>query len=202
MFSSTYGACIVLTKTEEIDSSPRNKDGENHEQWSSSNLVQTYGGLPESNMFPPFLIYAKSSNFGSYANKGKDFGGEFADFENAAQVVTHAQGVKRRSQTPSFNDPEKTEEVTEKPSEKEMKEGSDDEDDSSTGKEGKGSYWERRRKNNASAKKSRDARKFREVQTQIRAAFLERENLRMRTELMIILKENACLKRVLCAKMT
>ena len=100
-----------------------------------------------------------------------------------------------------FRSLEKTDEVTEKPSEKEMKEDSYDEDDTNNGKEGKESYWERRRKNNASAKKSRDARKFRELQTQLKAAFLERENLRMRTELMIILKENACLKRVLCAKM-
>ena len=62
-------------------------------------------------------------------------------------------------------------------------------------------YWERRKKNNASAKKSRDARKTRELQTQIKAAFLDRENLRIHAQLMIVQQENACLKRVLCAKM-
>ena len=62
-------------------------------------------------------------------------------------------------------------------------------------------YWERRKKNNASAKKSREARKTRELQTQIKAAFLERENLRIHAQLMIVQQENACLKRVLCAKM-
>ena len=62
-------------------------------------------------------------------------------------------------------------------------------------------YWERRRRNNASAKKSRDARRARELQTQIKAAFLEGENLRMRAELVAIQEENIRLKRVLCAKM-
>lgn len=201
MFTSTNGTRIVLTKTKEVYYSPESEDAENRTQRSSSNLIPNYGGLPESKMFPPFLRYAKSTDCGSYANRGKYLGGEFADFENAAQVVTYAHSMGRGFKTSGAKYLEKTDEVTEKPSEKEMKEDSYDEDDTNNGKEGKESYWERRRKNNASAKKSRDARKFRELQTQLKAAFLERENLRMRTELMIILKENACLKRVLCAKM-
>ena len=63
------------------------------------------------------------------------------------------------------------------------------------------SYWERRRRNNASAKKSRDARKAREIQTQIKVDFLEKENTRMLAELLAVRHENVCLRRVLSAKM-
>ncbi|XP_018497508.1 uncharacterized protein LOC108865199 [Galendromus occidentalis] len=41
-------------------------------------------------------------------------------------------------------------------------------------------YYERRRKNNEAAKRSRDARRAKEDETAIRAAFLEEENLKLR----------------------
>lgn len=59
------------------------------------------------------------------------------------------------------------------------------------------SYLERRRRNNASAKKSRDARNVRELQTKIKAEFLEEENFRIREELMAAREENIRLRRVL-----
>ena len=62
-------------------------------------------------------------------------------------------------------------------------------------------YWERRRRNNASAKKSRDARRAREIQTQIKVAFLEKQNMRMLAELMAVRQENVCLRRELTAQM-
>ncbi|XP_064485523.1 protein giant-like [Ornithodoros turicata] len=43
-------------------------------------------------------------------------------------------------------------------------------------------YWERRRKNNEAAKRSRDARRAKEDEIAIRAAFLEQENLKLRVE--------------------
>ncbi|KAF5271901.1 hypothetical protein FQR65_LT05048 [Abscondita terminalis] len=43
-------------------------------------------------------------------------------------------------------------------------------------------YWEKRRKNNEAAKRSRDARRAKEDELAIRAAFLERENLHLRCE--------------------
>ena len=61
-------------------------------------------------------------------------------------------------------------------------------------------YWERRRRNNASAKKSRDARRARELQTQIKVAFLEKQNMRMLAELIAVRQENVCLRRVLSAQ--
>ena len=63
------------------------------------------------------------------------------------------------------------------------------------------SYWERRRRNNASAKKSRDARKAREIQTQLKVDLLEKENTRLLAELLAIQHENLCLRRVLGIKM-
>ncbi|KAJ0016234.1 hypothetical protein NQD34_014524, partial [Periophthalmus magnuspinnatus] len=43
-------------------------------------------------------------------------------------------------------------------------------------------YWARRRKNNMAAKRSRDARRLKENQIAIRAAFLEKENSALRQE--------------------
>ena len=44
-------------------------------------------------------------------------------------------------------------------------------------------YWERRRKNNEAAKRSRDLRRAKEDEIAIRAAFLEQENFRLKCEL-------------------
>ncbi|XP_076856481.1 TEF transcription factor, PAR bZIP family member a isoform X2 [Brachyhypopomus gauderio] len=43
-------------------------------------------------------------------------------------------------------------------------------------------YWQRRNKNNIAAKRSRDARRLKENQITVRAAFLERENSALRQE--------------------
>uniref|UniRef100_A0A4W5QT58 TEF transcription factor, PAR bZIP family member a n=1 Tax=Hucho hucho TaxID=62062 RepID=A0A4W5QT58_9TELE len=43
-------------------------------------------------------------------------------------------------------------------------------------------YWQRRNKNNVAAKRSRDARRLKENQITVRAAFLERENTALRQE--------------------
>ncbi|XP_033106377.1 uncharacterized protein LOC117108471 isoform X2 [Anneissia japonica] len=50
-------------------------------------------------------------------------------------------------------------------------------------------YWERRRKNNEAAKRSRDARRAKEDQIAIRAALLEQENMRLRIELAALKEE-------------
>lgn len=43
-------------------------------------------------------------------------------------------------------------------------------------------YWEKRRKNNEAAKRSRDARRAKEDEIAIRCAFLEQENIKLRYE--------------------
>ena len=58
-------------------------------------------------------------------------------------------------------------------------------------------YWDRRKKNNVSAKKSRDARRQREAFTNQRSAMLETENLRLRAELATLRDENTRLKQEL-----
>ncbi|XP_070578391.1 D site-binding protein-like [Ptychodera flava] len=59
------------------------------------------------------------------------------------------------------------------------------------------SYWERRRKNNDAAKRSRDARKAKEDEVAIRAALLEQENIRLRVEVAALKEETARLRCVL-----
>lgn len=50
-------------------------------------------------------------------------------------------------------------------------------------------YWSRRCKNNEAAKRSRDARRLKENQISVRAAFLERENASLRQEVADMRKE-------------
>ncbi|XP_072228840.1 TEF transcription factor, PAR bZIP family member a isoform X1 [Leuresthes tenuis] len=50
-------------------------------------------------------------------------------------------------------------------------------------------YWQRRKKNNLAAKRSRDARRLKENQITVRAAFLERENAALRSEVADLRKE-------------
>lgn len=56
------------------------------------------------------------------------------------------------------------------------------------------SYWEKRRKNNEAAKRSRDARRAKEDEIAIRAAFLEQENLKLKYEVVTLRNETAKLR--------
>ncbi|XP_045596275.1 uncharacterized protein [Procambarus clarkii] len=58
-------------------------------------------------------------------------------------------------------------------------------------------YWERRRKNNEAAKRSRDARRAKEDEIAIRAAFLEQENLKLRVEVASLKTETSKLRCLL-----
>jgi hypothetical protein len=68
---------------------------------------------------------------------------------------------------------------------------------SGIGKDGK--YFERRKRNNVAAKKSRDARKQREDEIAIRASFLEKENSILKAQLQT-LKDEAQQLRILLAQ--
>ena len=59
-------------------------------------------------------------------------------------------------------------------------------------------YWDKRRRNNASAKRSRDARRARELETQINFAFLLEENRKLTTEVAVLREENATLRGMVC----
>ena len=58
-------------------------------------------------------------------------------------------------------------------------------------------YWERRRRNNEAAKRSRDARRAKEEEIAIRGAFLEQENMKLRAELSTLKSETAQLRCML-----
>lgn len=58
-------------------------------------------------------------------------------------------------------------------------------------------YWERRRKNNEAAKRSRDARRAKEDEIAIRAAFLEQENIKLRVEITALKNEMSKLRCLL-----
>jgi bZIP factor len=60
-----------------------------------------------------------------------------------------------------------------------------------------GAYWERRRKNNEAAKRSRDARRAKEDEIAIRAALLEQENLKLRVEVAALRSETHRLRCLL-----
>lgn len=50
-------------------------------------------------------------------------------------------------------------------------------------------YWEKRKKNNISAKRSREARRMKEEQIAVRVVYLEQENLQLRTEVSLLKTE-------------
>lgn len=58
-------------------------------------------------------------------------------------------------------------------------------------------YYERRRKNNEAAKRSRDARRAKEDEIAIRAAFLEQENIKLKYEVAALRNETNRLKCML-----
>lgn len=57
-------------------------------------------------------------------------------------------------------------------------------------------YWEKRRKNNEAAKRSRDARRAKEDEIAIRCAFLEQENVKLKYETMSLRNELERLRKV------
>ncbi|XP_017339085.1 TEF transcription factor, PAR bZIP family member a isoform X1 [Ictalurus punctatus] len=60
-------------------------------------------------------------------------------------------------------------------------------------------YWQRRKKNNIAAKRSREARRLKENQITVRAAFLEHENMALRQEVAELRKDlGRCKKIVAC----
>lgn len=60
-------------------------------------------------------------------------------------------------------------------------------------------YWERRRKNNIAAKRSRDARRVKENQIVIRTSFLEKENTALKNQVYDLKKENQNYKKLLAS---
>ncbi|KAK9874972.1 hypothetical protein WA026_005788 [Henosepilachna vigintioctopunctata] len=61
-------------------------------------------------------------------------------------------------------------------------------------------YFERRKRNNQAAKKSRDARKMREDQVVLRASILEHENAILRAQVLTLREESSSLRRLLLQK--
>lgn len=59
------------------------------------------------------------------------------------------------------------------------------------------SYWEKRKRNNQAAKKSRDARRVKEDEVAIRCAFLEQENIQLTFRLAELENERQRLKKML-----
>ncbi|GIY87107.1 BZIP domain-containing protein [Caerostris darwini] len=61
-------------------------------------------------------------------------------------------------------------------------------------------YFERRKRNNLAAKKSRDARKAREDEIALRACFLEKENAVLRAQVNTLREEAHSLRQMLVHK--
>ena len=61
-------------------------------------------------------------------------------------------------------------------------------------------FVERRKKNNEAAKRSRDARRAKEDEVSIRAAFLEQENIQLKWDVTKLKAETSKLKAVLLAE--
>jgi len=195
---------IRLLYTDLLSAAKNNVDSQRRTlEWKSWALAFEGGDYraqqEDTRRSSPFLVYTENS----FPAKRKDVEGEMAAFESAAQAVCNRVNKENNFTMTLDKHLDKRENLSDEPAEKKKREDALENDhtcNKPSGREGE-TYWELRKETNASAKKSRDARKTRELQTQIKAAFLERENLRIHAQLMIVQQENACLKRVLCAKM-
>merc|ERR1712113_1384218 len=58
-------------------------------------------------------------------------------------------------------------------------------------------YWDKRRKNNMAAKRSREARRSRENQISLRASYLEKDNAALKEELLNVKEELQSLRETL-----
>ena len=58
-------------------------------------------------------------------------------------------------------------------------------------------YWERRKRNNESAKRSRELRRYKEQQTTMRVIYLEQDNLKLKTEVDMLRTELEKLREIL-----
>merc|ERR1712003_392227 len=58
-------------------------------------------------------------------------------------------------------------------------------------------YWDKRRKNNMAAKRSREARRSRENQISLRASYLEKDNAALKEELLTVKEELQSLRETL-----
>ena len=195
--SELLSSLSAKKKLFQVGSQHQTREGKS---WTLACEGGNYGGQHEDTKLSlPFLVHTKSTECNSPVSR--DCSKEIATFESAAQAVSNRDNKEYKLEKTIAQQPEKQDKLSDEPAEKKRKEDALEDDHTSNGPKERETYWERRKKNNASAKNSRDARKIRELQTQIKAAFLERENLRIHAQLMIAQQENACLKRVLCAKM-
>ena len=195
--SELLSSLSAKTKLFQVGSQHRTREGKS---WALACEGGNYGGHHEdTKMILPFLVHTKSTE--GISPVSRDYSKEITTFESAAQAVSNKDNKEYKLEKTIAQRPEKQDKLSDEPAGKKRKEDALEDDHTRNGPKETETYWERRKKNNASAKKSRDARKARELQTQIKAAFLERENLRIHAQLMIVQQENACLKRVLCAKM-
>ena len=182
----------------QVGSQHRTREGKS---WVLASEGGNYGGQ-QHNTKPlslPFLVHTRITECNSPVSR--DYLKEIATFESAAQAASNKDNKEYKFEKTLAHQNEKQDKFSNEPAKNKRKESTLEDDLAAIGPRERESYWERRKKNNASAKRSREARKARELQTQIKAAFLERENLRIHAQLMIVQQENACLKRVLCAKM-
>ena len=125
---------------------------------SSSPLPAYHSSLPQQESMSELAKIASTSNQ------------KYADFRDSMLKSIESTRVKNTSSSssPSFT-----------PSSDLNKTGGSGNGDGSKDE----AYWERRRKNNEAAKRSRDARRQKENEIAMRASYLEQENIQLKMEL-------------------
>lgn len=108
---------------------------------------------------------------------------------NSAPNTPTTSSFNNRAQTPSVPSSSSGQTITHSSSRRRARTFPDEQKDEA--------YWERRRKNNEAAKRSRDARRAKEDEIAIRAALLEQENLKLRVEVAALKTETAKLRCML-----
>ncbi|KAI4464125.1 thyrotroph embryonic factor related [Holotrichia oblita] len=181
MKNRTESLCLEPPSSSVCFSSPGSQDSSEYSESSlnaeSSQLISTTH-IPKTKLPRPFKAYPKdplSIAIGVVSTEtllGQNSADAYGEFRKKmlSQVQSQHQGTNKNMR----RNTQKGISVNEDPS-----------------------YWEKRRKNNEAAKRSRDARRAKEDEIAIRCAFLEQENLKLRYEVATLRSESERLKNML-----
>ena len=136
---------------------------------------------------------ASSSSNGSTISRPESTGNEVSSVQSPSSMQSSCSALSNSpvSETMRIDAPTTT------LSDKTLKSKSNIKNPYPTGDDKDRQYWERRRKNNEAAKRSRDTRRRKEDEIALRCAFLEQENLKLKLELSSLKQETYRLKCLL-----
>lgn len=159
-------------------------------QSTNGNLASAYPGLDTLTM----ATALQSASLGVYPSTGNGAIPSSSPWNKYFDTINNRKRRRAKtppptdsatSSTPEYSTIKQTKTVQSQPTSTSSAEKKDD------------GYWDRRRKNNEAAKRSRDAKRLKEVHTARKAEYLERENVELKAQINLLKSESANLQFLL-----